>query len=108
MKITEYVTFALNRLPERYIFTSADFVAEVNQKRSVILNVIKYRIQPLSKSSIVFPPGKNSLCYSMMCTNSGIKTKLHTIAEIIPGCFCLTGSEVHLPASVPLNIPRNP
>lgn len=36
MKIPEYISFVIDRLPKGYIFTYADFITEVNQKEAVI------------------------------------------------------------------------
>ena len=36
MKITEYIAFNIDRLPKGYVFTYANFIAEVNRKEAVI------------------------------------------------------------------------
>lgn len=36
MKITEYIAFTINRLPNGYVFTYTDFTTDVNQKEAVI------------------------------------------------------------------------
>jgi hypothetical protein len=36
MKITDYISFTIDRFPKGYVFTYADFSAEVNQKQAVI------------------------------------------------------------------------
>ena len=36
MKITEYISFTIDRLPKGYVFTYADFTSEVSQKEAVI------------------------------------------------------------------------
>lgn len=36
MKIAEYISFAIDRLPKGYVFTYEDFITEVNQKEAVI------------------------------------------------------------------------
>lgn len=36
MKTSQYIAFAIDRLPKGYVFTYADFSAEVNQKEAVI------------------------------------------------------------------------
>jgi len=59
MKVAEYIAFAINRLPKGYIFTYADFDAEVNQKQAVIkaLNrmVASGKIAKLSKGKYYKP-----------------------------------------------------
>ena len=34
MKITDYISYTIDRFPKGYVFTYADFPAEVNQKAS--------------------------------------------------------------------------
>ncbi len=36
MKITDYISFTIDRLPKGYVFTYADFITEVNKKEAVI------------------------------------------------------------------------
>ena len=36
MKISEYITFTIDRLPKGYVFTYKDFIEEVNNKEAVI------------------------------------------------------------------------
>jgi hypothetical protein len=36
MKTAEYIAFTIDRLPNGYVFTYADFTTEVNQKEAVI------------------------------------------------------------------------
>lgn len=36
MKITEYISFNIDRLPKGYVFTCANFITEVNRKEAVI------------------------------------------------------------------------
>ena len=59
MKIVEYITFTIDRLPKGYIFTYADFIAEVNKKEAVIkaLNrmVESGKIAKLSKGKYYKP-----------------------------------------------------
>lgn len=59
MKITEYISFTIDRLPKGYIFTYADFNTEVNKKEAVIkaLNrmVTSGKIAKLSKGKYFKP-----------------------------------------------------
>ena len=36
MKVTEYISFIIDRLPKGYVFTYDDFITEVNKKEAVI------------------------------------------------------------------------
>jgi len=36
MKTAEYISFIIDRLPNGYVFTYANFITEVNQKEAVI------------------------------------------------------------------------
>ncbi|HPD65396.1 MAG TPA: DUF6088 family protein [Bacteroidia bacterium] len=59
MKIAEYISFTIDRLPRGYVFTYADFVTDVNQKEAVIkaLNrmVAAGKIAKLSKGKYYKP-----------------------------------------------------
>ena len=59
MKITDYISFTIDRLPKGYVFTYADFITEVNQKEAVIkaLNrlVAAGKIAKLSKGKYYKP-----------------------------------------------------
>jgi len=59
MKTAEYIAIAIDRLPKGYIFTYADFIAEVSQKEAVIkaLNrmVASGKIAKLSKGKYYKP-----------------------------------------------------
>ncbi|MDD2512442.1 MAG: DUF6088 family protein [Proteiniphilum sp.] len=59
MKITDYISLTIDRLPKGYVFTYADFPAEVNQKEAVIkaLNrmVAAGKIAKLSKGKYFKP-----------------------------------------------------
>jgi len=59
MKIAEYISFTIDRLPKGYVFTYADFTTEVNQKEAVIkaLNrmVASGKIAKLSKGKYYKP-----------------------------------------------------
>ncbi len=59
MKITEYISFTIDRFPKGYVFTYADFPAEVNRKEAVIkaLNrmVAAGKIAKLSKGKYYKP-----------------------------------------------------
>ncbi len=59
MKITDYISFKIDRFPKGYVFTYADFTAEVNQKQAVIkaLNrmVTAGKIAKLSKGKYYKP-----------------------------------------------------
>jgi hypothetical protein len=59
MKITDYISFTIDRLPKGYVFTYADFITEVNQKEAVIkaLNrlVAAGKIAKLSKGRYYKP-----------------------------------------------------
>jgi hypothetical protein len=59
MKIAEYIAFTIDRLPNGYVFTYADFTTEVNQKEAVIkaLNrmVTSGKIAKLSKGKYYKP-----------------------------------------------------
>jgi hypothetical protein len=59
MKITDYISYTIDRLPKGYVFTYADFITEVNQKEAVIkaLNrlVAAGKIAKLSKGKYYKP-----------------------------------------------------
>lgn len=59
MKITDYISYTIDRLPKGYIFTYADFSTEVDQKQAVIkaLNrmVAAGKIVKLSKGKYYKP-----------------------------------------------------
>ena len=59
MKITDYISYTIDRLPKGYVFTYADFPAEVNQKEAIIkaLNrmVTAGKIAKLSKGKYYKP-----------------------------------------------------
>jgi len=59
MKIAEYISFKIDRLPKGYVFTYADFTTEVNQKEAIIkaLNrmVLSGKIAKLSKGRYYKP-----------------------------------------------------
>ncbi len=59
MKITDYISYTIDRLPKGYVFTYADFPAEVNQKEAIIkaLNrmVAAGKIAKLSKGRYFKP-----------------------------------------------------
>lgn len=59
MKITDYISYTIDRLPKGYVFTYADFITEVNQKEAVIkaLNrlVAAGKIDKLSKGKYYKP-----------------------------------------------------
>ncbi|MGB4016174.1 DUF6088 family protein [Petrimonas mucosa] len=59
MKITDYISFKIDRLPKGYVFTYADFITEVNQREAVIkaLNrlVAAGKIAKLSKGRYYKP-----------------------------------------------------
>ena len=59
MKITDYISFTIDRFPKGYVFTYTDFPAEVNRKEAVIkaLNrmVATGRIAKLSKGKYYKP-----------------------------------------------------
>ena len=59
MKITDYISYTIDRLPKGYVFTYADFPSEVNQKEAVIkaLNrmVAAGKITKLSKGKYYKP-----------------------------------------------------
>ncbi len=52
------------------------------------------------------PSGKNRLPGLNKFSNSNAYNQLQIVFGKFPGCFCLTGSEIHLPTYVPINIPR--
>lgn len=54
------------------------------------------------------PSGKNRLPGLNKFSNSNAYNQLQIVFGKFPGCFCLTGSEIHLPTYVPINIPRLP
>jgi hypothetical protein len=59
MKVTDYITNTINRLPRGYIFTYEDFISEVNSKEAIIkaLNrmVASGKIKKLSKGKFYKP-----------------------------------------------------
>lgn len=59
MKITDYISYTIDRLPKGFVFTYADFPAEVNQKEAIIkaLNrmVTAGKIAKLSKGKYYKP-----------------------------------------------------
>ena len=59
MKITDYISYTIDRFPKGYVFTSSDFTAEVNQKEAIIkaLNrmVAAGKIAKLSKGRYFKP-----------------------------------------------------
>ena len=59
MKITDYISYTIDRFPKGYVFTYADFPAEVNQKEAIIkaLNrmVAAGKIAKLSKGKYYKP-----------------------------------------------------
>ena len=59
MKITDYISYTIDRFPRGYVFTSSDFPAEVNQKEAIIkaLNrmVAAGKIAKLSKGKYYKP-----------------------------------------------------
>jgi len=59
MKITDYISFTIDRFPKGYVFTYADFTTEVSQKEAVIkaLNrmVAAGKIAKLSKGKYYKP-----------------------------------------------------
>ncbi len=59
MKTTDYIAFTIDRLPKGYVFTYADFTAEVNKKEAVIkaLNrmVVSGKIAKLAKGKYYKP-----------------------------------------------------
>ena len=59
MKITDYISYTIDRLPKGYVFTYADFPVEVNQKEAIIkaLNrmVAAGKIAKLSKGKYYKP-----------------------------------------------------
>jgi len=59
MKITDYISFTIDRFPKGFVFTYADFPAEVNQKEAIIkaLNrmVAAGKIAKLSKGKYYKP-----------------------------------------------------
>lgn len=59
MKVTDYIAFAIDRLPKGYVFTYEDFITEVNKKEAVIkaLNrmVAAGKISKLSKGKYFKP-----------------------------------------------------
>ena len=59
MKVTEYITYIIDRFPSGYVFTYADFSTEVNKKEAVIkaLNrMVEYgKIAKLSKGKYYKP-----------------------------------------------------
>jgi hypothetical protein len=59
MKITDYISYTIDRLPKGYVFTYADFTTEVDQKQAVIkaLNrmVAAGKIAKLSKGKYYKP-----------------------------------------------------
>lgn len=59
MKVTEYITDKINRLPKGYVFTSIDFTAEVNNKEAVIKSLNRLaeagKIVKLSKGKFYKP-----------------------------------------------------
>jgi hypothetical protein len=59
MKISEYISFTIDRLPKGYVFTYADFITEVNKKEAVIkaLNrmVASGKIMKLAKGKYYKP-----------------------------------------------------
>ncbi|KUK56912.1 MAG: Uncharacterized protein XD81_1805 [Bacteroidetes bacterium 38_7] len=59
MKITDYISYTIDRLPKGYVFTYADFITEVHQKEAVIkaLNrlVAAGKIAKLSKGKYYKP-----------------------------------------------------
>ncbi|MCH8569417.1 MAG: DUF6088 family protein [Balneolales bacterium] len=59
MKITEYITYTINRLPKGYIFTYEDFIDEVNNKEAVIKALNRMagggKIEKLSKGRYYKP-----------------------------------------------------
>jgi hypothetical protein len=59
MKTTEYIAFTIDRLPKGYVFTYADFIAEVSKKEAIIkaLNrmVASGKIAKLSKGRYYKP-----------------------------------------------------
>lgn len=59
MKITDYISFTIDRFPKGYIFTYVDFIKEVNQQQAIIkaLNwmVAAGKIAKLSKGKYYKP-----------------------------------------------------
>lgn len=59
MKVAEYISFSIDRLPKGYVFTYSDFITVVNQKEAVIkaLNrmVVSGKIAKLSKGKYYKP-----------------------------------------------------
>lgn len=59
MKVSDYITITIDRLPKGYVFTYADFITEVNKKEAVIkaLNrlVASGKIMKLSKGKYYKP-----------------------------------------------------
>ncbi|MFN8415450.1 MAG: DUF6088 family protein [Cytophagaceae bacterium] len=59
MKVAEYISFTIDRLPKGYVFTYEDFITEVNNKEAVIkaLNrmVVSGKIDKLSKGKYYKP-----------------------------------------------------
>ena len=59
MKITDYITYTIDRLPRGYVFTYIDFVNEVNNKEAIIkaLNrmAVSGKISKLSKGKFYKP-----------------------------------------------------
>jgi hypothetical protein len=59
MKISDYISFTIDRYPKGYIFTYADFVTEVNKKEAVIKALNRMsdsgRIMKLSKGKYYKP-----------------------------------------------------
>ena len=61
---------------------------------------------PLMFLSSYHPSGKNRLPGLNKFSYSNADNQLQNVSEKFPGCFCLTDSRIHIPTSVPLNIPR--
>lgn len=59
MKVSEYISFTIDRLPKGYVFTYADFTTEVNKKEAVIKALNRMaesgRIAKLSKGKYYKP-----------------------------------------------------
>jgi len=54
------------------------------------------------------PPAKTATQSSNIHIFQILQSTLKHLTQIFTGCFCLTDSETHLPASVPCNIPLQP
>lgn len=59
MKVTDYITYTIDRLPKGYVFTYSDFVTEVNKKEAVIKALNRMaasgKISKLSKGKFYKP-----------------------------------------------------